>query len=150
MTKNAGECRRLYNATQTLTDSVCVVVLNPFVSIATIGLYNYILVHEYNVLSYGQVLWKYWLKKKNTLECMHVTNIGKKESTDIYMIHLHVFNLFLKIILKFLFLVYLKQYIYIHVCICVCVSLSSFSIGSEVFFLHLCLCLTILTKNDEC
>lgn len=30
VTKNAGECRRLYNAAQTLTDSVCVVVLNPF------------------------------------------------------------------------------------------------------------------------
>lgn len=57
---------------------------------------------------------KILIEKKNTLECMHVTNIGKKESTDIYMIHLHVFNLFLKIILKFLFLVYLKQYIYIY------------------------------------
>lgn len=30
VTKNAGKCRRLYNATQALTDSVCVVVLNPF------------------------------------------------------------------------------------------------------------------------
>lgn len=47
-------------------------------------------------------------KKKNILECMYVINIGKKELIDIYMIYLYVFNLFLKIILKFLFLVYFK------------------------------------------
>lgn len=39
---------------------------------------------------------------------MYVINIGKKELIDIYMIYLYVFNLFLKIILKFLFLVYFK------------------------------------------
>lgn len=117
--KNAGECRRLYNATQTLTDSVCVVVLNPFVSIARIGLYNYIHVHVYYhmVKCCVNINWK----KNHTLECMHLTYIWKKESTYIYGTFTCT-ELILKNYLERFVLLCLKQYmyIYIHVCICVC------------------------------